>query len=92
MGIKSIEEEFRVRVIPRVWKDPFFRKRLLNQTKMALAEMGIEAPEDLKVGQGAFTLPCSPVECQQISDFEYAKIAISNVHTTLHDLLCNGPD
>lgn len=89
MDIKTLEEEFRVKVIPRVWKDPSFRKRLITQTQLALEEMGIEAPAELKLGQGAFTLPPSPLACPELTDYEYAKIAISNVVTTLHDLMCN---
>lgn len=92
MGSKSIEEEFRVRVIPRIWKDPLFRKRLISHTKIALEEMGIEAPDDLELGVGAFQLPPSPVESPKITDYEYAQIAIANVYTTLHDLNCNGPE
>ncbi len=70
----------REKVIARAWKDPAFKKKLLQSPREALSEMGIKIPENVKInviedksGTYTFVLPAMPTDTT--SDAELQKIA-----------------
>ena len=41
--------EIRAKIIARAWKDPEFKKRLIQNPKAALKEMGVQIPDNVKI-------------------------------------------
>jgi len=73
-------EEQRAEIIARVWEDPEYKARLKANPKEALAEMGVNVPEnvDLQVletdaNKGYFVLPPEP--SSDLSDEELEMVA-----------------
>lgn len=74
-------EDMRSKIIARAWKDPAFKKRLLQDPKGALKEMGLHVDNTkIKVIEDTnnsftFVLPPMPSNITHYSDEELARIA-----------------
>ncbi len=69
-------------VIAKAWKDPTFKKKLLNNPKEALESCGIKIPANINVkviedstNTYTFVLPVAPKNAQTLSEAELAKVA-----------------
>ena len=74
--------EFEEKAIIKAWKDPAYRKKLLNHPKEALEEIGCKVPKnmDIKIYEAkencwTFVLPASPSDINQLSESELKKMA-----------------
>jgi hypothetical protein len=71
-------------IIAKAWKDPNFKKKLLENPKEALKECGIKVPENVKIKvienseqNYTFVIPQSPANAAQLSEQELEKISAS---------------
>ncbi len=84
---KDKNTDLRSKVIAKAWKDPAFRKKLKNNPKAALKEMGISIPDNVQVHvqeddarHFTFVLPSAPTNAQELDDAELKRIAAAAVN------------
>ncbi len=82
MAKKSKEvEAIKAKIIAKAWKDPKFKKKLMENPRAALKEMGVAMPNDINIniieeGQGSYTLvlPQPRIATEELSEKEIEKI------------------
>lgn len=69
-------------IIAKAWKDPTFKKQLLEDPKAALNACGCDIPESMTVhvveeakGSYIFVIPASPSQLNRFSDAELESLA-----------------
>jgi hypothetical protein len=69
-------------IIAKAWKDPTFKKKLLENPKEALKECGVKVPENVNVKviedseqNYTFVIPESPANAVRLSEEELEKIS-----------------
>jgi hypothetical protein len=77
-NIKALE----AKVLAKAWKDPTFRKQLVNYPRETLTQMGFEIPKNINVhihednsNTFTFVLRAPPANTQKMSESELEKVA-----------------
>ncbi len=70
------------KAIARAWSDPVYKAKLLSDPRAALAEAGVEIPEEVTVKVVENTsdtlhlvLPVAPAQAGEVSDNDMEKLA-----------------
>ena len=74
--------ELEAKITAKAWKDPAFRKQLVNYPRETLTQMGLEIPKNINVhihednaNTFTFVLRAPPTGSQKLSEGELEKIA-----------------
>ena len=85
MAENKWNKEIHAKIIAKAWKDNNFRNLLINNTKEALKEFGVELPKntELKVltedaNHLYFVLPQTPAEAKRLSTAELEQLAAAS--------------
>jgi hypothetical protein len=88
------DSQLREKIIARAWKDPEFKRRLLQDPKETLREIGANLPEAVVVRvfedrKDLYNLvvPLSPADVNELTEKELLEIAAANAGEDLNILL-----